>query len=68
MNMILLSLVLTQYELVMDRRTDTPPMPMSSCNIAEYDKKIKEITEIKARLTVHLQISQTDTQTAIEVN
>jgi len=35
---ILRSLVLSQYKRVTDRRTDTPPMPVSRFGIAERDK------------------------------
>ena len=47
-HMILRLLVLTQYQRVTDRQTDTPPMAKSRCSIAERDKNELQ-TYIKRR-------------------
>ena len=39
-SMILRSLVLTQYQRVTDRRTDTPPIAKTNSGIAERDKPV----------------------------
>ena len=40
MDVILRSLVLSQYQRVTDRQTDTPPMSLSRSIIAECDRKV----------------------------